>query len=157
MVSWKDLIPLPDFGNLLQGLLPDDELPYHKFYRGVGIRIMAAGLIGFFLFWALAIVIDEAFFTLSQISGVIGIIGLFVLAIFYFLGSAHRRLDREEREADIEKTLAGANRTNALAEQIRASNSQRSTFRERQERRMIEADESVQNTDSTTVESIERS
>lgn len=157
MVSWKDLIPLPNFGELLQNLLPDDELPYHKFYRGVGIRIMAVGLIGVFVFWVLAILVDQAFSSLYLFSGGICVIGLVVLVAFYFLGRDHRRLDREEREADIEETLAGANRTNARAEQIRASNRRRSTLRDRQERRTTEDedDEGQEDADSITVESTE--
>lgn len=146
VVSLSDLIPLPNFGELLQGLRINDELRDYKFYRGLGAVLAIIGIVLFFFFQTLAILVNPAFIRLADYSIILIAIGTILLIVFFALGKRHRELDEREREAEIDEKESKSNINDALADRLDG----RSTFQDRQYGERDQTDDKSE-PDATTV------
>ena len=154
MVSWTDLISLPDLGEVLQGLRVNDELSDHKFYRGYGVILSTLGVLLFFLFQVLGILVTSALFFLANIALLLLIAGIAILVVSFILGKRHRELDIEEREAGISHTESKANKNNADANATKRRYNMRDTLRGRQEEDDLnDTDSEHDSVATTTIES----
>lgn len=90
MGNLDDTLGILGIGDILQNLLPDDELPRRKYLRGIGVRFFIVGSVLLFAY---------LLFLQDQVGILVLLIGITLLGLVIFLYA-----DRDGREfEDIEK------------------------------------------------------
>ena len=103
MTSLFDHLPFPNFGEILQNLLPDDDLPRHKYIRSFGSRMFFPALL-FLLFISivqsyLGIGLWLPFF----IAGGVLVIGFLITLYGLYLGRDFEKIDKRGKEAQVRR------------------------------------------------------
>lgn len=95
MTSLRDYLPIPNFGEILPNLLPDDDLPRHKYNRGLATRLFS---LGFLSAIGLEILQSAMNYDLSAVFSLSVL--LIVFAIILFLHSDHHAKDFQQHEKE---------------------------------------------------------
>jgi hypothetical protein len=126
-----DLIPLPNFGEILQSLLPDDRVHTDQYYRGVGTAMMFLGIIGLLLFLTIATFTTPTFMVPIYIVVGLIIVGIAIQVAAYLAEKENREIGKDRKQSEANGATADGDTDQIMSEVINDQDHKRLTIQER--------------------------